>query len=173
MTTNRTPIGARRRRKLMLAQKNSLITGESGAESPAFRSDDARHEAWQRHRETLLKYCQGTRPAAWWDYEAPISFTSDRDYEGAVLFEAKLLADHESALLLKTWRERFEQVQEPWFDKVGFCTGTGWLMGETGRQAHYKWAGIPPKLVKKWAAERKRRDRTIAKLQADSQPPAA
>ena len=35
-----------------------------------FSSDEDRHEAWLAHRHEDLVSCPGTRPAAWWEYEA-------------------------------------------------------------------------------------------------------
>ncbi len=37
-----------------------------------FRSNKERRRYWQEHRDKLLQVVnQGTRPQAWWDYEAP------------------------------------------------------------------------------------------------------
>jgi hypothetical protein len=151
---------------LTIAQDLDLTIGNSGQLPPPFRSDAERRKAWQRHREVLLAQCQGRRPQAWWQYESPIPRPADRDYEAATLYEANLLSDRERELLLRKWHVRFEEVFTPWFERIGYFTGERWLMGEEGRQAHHKWAGIPPKLVRQWTLERKRHERTIAKLQA-------
>ena len=163
MVTNRTPLKSRRRR-LTIAQNLDLTIGNSGQLPPPFRSDAERRKAWERHREFLLAQCHGKRPQAWWQYESPIPRPADRDYEEATLYEANLLMDRERELLLRKWRIRFEETFDPWFERLGHFTGDAWLKGEEGRQARCKWAGIPPKLVRKWTAERKRRERTITKL---------
>src|SRR5262249_20063389 len=67
----------------------------------------------------------------------------------------------ELAELIPEWREEYEKANEPNFS---YCTGHGWLRGEAAKRAHYRWAGIPPALVKKWDAERRRRAKTIRKL---------
>jgi hypothetical protein len=158
MPTNRTPIN-RRRRRLSLAQQDSLSIG-----GPGFRDDAERREAWAQHRDVLLAHCQGSRPRAWWDYEAPIALPSDPDQQSAALYAANLLAERERNTMVALWRERFDMAQGPNF--VGFCTGDGWIDGDAGRAAHYRWAGIPRALIRKWTAERRRRERQIAKLQA-------
>ena len=79
----------------------------------------------------------------------------------------------------KHWREHFDHANEPgWY---GHCIGHAkkgdtfatWLHGEEGRRAHYKWAGIPHALIKKWTAEHKRRAKTIRKLEEPTVEPSA
>lgn len=89
---------ARPRRKaredrLTADQWDELCTGESGfTEASAFESEAERRGRWQRHREDLLRWWTrgpdapdppadrfwartpgepGTRPWAWWEYDAP------------------------------------------------------------------------------------------------------
>src|SRR5262249_46508302 len=76
------------------------------------------------------------------------------------------LSETELAEVIAEWREEYEKANEPNF---GYCTGHGWLRGEAAKRARYRWAGIPPALVKKWDAERRRRAKTIRKL---AEPPA-
>ena len=82
------------------------------------------------------------------------------------LFEMAELTETELAELMPEWREEYEKANEPNF---GYCTRHGWLRGEAAKRARYRWAGIPPTLLKKWDAERRRRAKMIRKL---AEPPA-
>jgi hypothetical protein len=55
-------------RKLSYAQHWSLFLGEDPFR-PAFASDAERRTAWELHRDEFGANV-GTRPQAWWDYEA-------------------------------------------------------------------------------------------------------
>ena len=69
-----------------------------------------------------------------------------------VLYEAGLLSDDELAELLPRWREFYEKAQRPGFF---FPLGPGrYLEGRAARQAQYRWACIPPDLVRGWDRER-------------------
>ena len=144
------------RRQLTIDQKFDL--------PGAFASDEARREAWEVHREYFMSHCRfGARPAAWWDYEAPIARPADRNYGPAALWEAGLLEPREREVCERYWRAHFEQSFEPHF---GICLGPGkWLKGEEARKRHWTTYGIPARLIKRWLAERRRRHRAIAKLQ--------
>jgi hypothetical protein len=37
-----------------------------------------------------------------------------------------------------------------------------WLKGAAAKRAHYRWAGIPSSLIRKWTEERQRREQVIA-----------
>jgi hypothetical protein len=128
-----------------------------------YRSEEARRAGWERHRERLLEECDdGWRPAAWWTYEAPrlgVLRPREREYEKATLWEAGLLYTEEAAALETRWREQFARAQAPDFQ---FCTGqdpkrncAAWLNGDAARRAHYKWAGIPRALIKRWTSKRR------------------
>jgi hypothetical protein len=148
---------------------------------PAFVSDAARRAAWERTRDYFLMsyaYQDGTRPQAWWDYDAPqlgVKHPRDYDYERAALWEAKLLSDEEVATLETRWREYFEQAREPdfWFClgiiKPGSTSAT-WLKGAAARRAHHRWAGIPHALIRKWSAERRRPPKTFRRLAETTRP---
>jgi hypothetical protein len=57
--------------QLNLEQYLELLLGPSGTAS-AFRCDDARRAAWQAHAPELLPMvAPGSRPWAWWQYDAP------------------------------------------------------------------------------------------------------
>jgi hypothetical protein len=154
MPTNRTPVSGRRRRHLTLAQRTSLILGATSAYQDAFGSDAERRAAWFRHRDYFLAMCRfGDRPAAFWDYEAPLAPPEDRAFKPAALYDAGLMEAAERNRVEKRWRARFEQSFEPHF---GVCLGLDakgqavWLNGEEARQRHYRQHGIPAKLVRKW-----------------------
>jgi hypothetical protein len=166
--TNRTPL-RRGRGDLSHREWISLDYGEHG-DRPAFGSDVERREAWDRHRERLLKACHlGRRPRAWWDYESPVRYPKNADYAVARLYEAGLLTDQELAVFTARWREEFEHAQDPNFEHcIGHAkpgdTFANWLSGAAARRAHYAWAGIPRELVKKWTSERRSRSKTIRRL---------
>jgi hypothetical protein len=169
MPTNRIPLH-RRRRHLTWAEEMSLEWGEAEHRMIAFRTDQERREAWERHRDYLMaKGDRGWRPQAWWDYDAPqlgVRRPRDREYDKAALWEAGLLTPEEVTELEADWRTHFEHASES--DWIGFCKGqkpgttqAWWLYGAQGRRAHYRWAGIPHALIQKWTEERKRRSKTI------------
>jgi hypothetical protein len=134
-----------------------------GAYAGAFADDEERRAAWEVHREFFMSHCRyGGRPAAWWDYESPIPLPED-GYGPAALWEAGLLEPREREDCERSWRGHFEQSFEPHF---GICLGPGeWLKGEEARKHHSTTYGIPARLIRRWLAERRRRDREIAKLQ--------
>jgi hypothetical protein len=145
---------------LSLWQRWSLTIGCCGDE---FDSDEERREAWERHRDELLAESRaGTRPQAWWDYEASIDQPADSDLETPALYKAGLLSDTEIAELMPLWRKWYEQAQAPDFQ---YCIGTAklgdtfasWIKGAAAKRAQYRWAGIPPAIIKQWNAERRKR----------------
>jgi hypothetical protein len=136
---------------------------------------------WELHRARFMtRFDWGIRPQAWWDFEAPkrrVQQPREYEYEKATLWENGLLTPAEIVQLEKHWREHFDRANEPgWY---GHCIGHAkkgdtfatWLHGEDGRRAHYKWAGIPHALIKKWTAH-KRRAKTIRKLEEPTVEPA-
>jgi len=169
MPTDRKPISRHLRHRLTGWEELSLEYGEARYHRPGFRDDDARREAWFRHRDWLMARCRrGRRPAAYWDYEAPDLRPDVYEYEKAALWEANLLAPEERSQLEAEWREEFEQAQAPDF---WHCLGPNEnLTGAAARRAWYQDRGIPRDLVRRWSAARRRRTRTISKL---AQPAAA
>ena len=151
------------RRQLTIDQKFNLSGGGYDYRD-AFASDEERRGAWEVHRDYFMSPCRlGARPAAWWDYEAPIARPADSYYGPAALWEAGLLEPREREVCERYWRAHFEQSFEPHF---GICLGPGeWLKGEEARKHHSTTYGIPARLIRRWLAERRRRDREIAKLQ--------
>jgi hypothetical protein len=108
----------------------------------------------------------GSRPEEWWAYEKQMPQPHDLGEERITLFEMAELTETELAELIPEWREEYERANEPNFS---YCIGHGWLRGEAAKRALYRWAGVPPVLVKKWDAARRRRAKTIRKL---AEPPA-
>ena len=102
----------------------------------------------------------GSRPDEWWAYERQMPRSRHND-EAAKLLEMGELRSEEKAEVMRYWREQYERALEPRF---GYCIGHSnpgdafalWLEGPAARRAHYRWAGIPRELVRKWDAERKR-----------------
>jgi hypothetical protein len=171
MPTNRTPL--RRRRDGLNADKEmELWLGQ--CLQPAFESEQERHATWVRYRNWVMaKFANhGRRPDAWWRYEAPVPRPRDRDLEPPLLYRLGLLSEDELAVLMFEWRAQFDKAQQSEFE---FCIGhkkrgdtfATFLEGSAARRAHYKWACIPPELVKQWSEERRRRTRT--NLQAHKQ----
>ena len=165
MPTERIPVSRHPRHRLSWWQELSLEYGEAPYHRPGFRDDDARREAWMRHRDWILaRYRQGRRPKAWWDYECPVPRPEDYESERAVLWEADLLAPEERVELEAEWREDFEAAQAPDF---WLCIGPGEnLSSAAARRAWYRDRGIPRELVRRWSAARRRRDRVVRKLAA-------
>ena len=68
---------------LNLEQYLELLLG-STCDASAFESDDARRAAWRTHATELMTMVDpGSRPWAWWQYdapEAPLPRESERDY---------------------------------------------------------------------------------------------
>jgi hypothetical protein len=160
MPTNRTPLN--RRRHLSHEEKMSLELGDAKGET-VFDNDQERREAWERNRDHLMARCSdGSRPDAWWHYDAPalgVRRPPRPEYEKAALWEAGQLTPEEATTLEREWRAHFDHANSPNF--FGFCTGYDrerhcaiWVKGEAARKAHYKWAGIPRTLIKRWTEER-------------------
>ena len=74
--------------------------------------------ARERFRHILMAQLEwGFRPAAWWDFDAPIRRPRDHDYDEAALWEAGLLTPEERTQLEARWRQHFNDANEP--DWVG------------------------------------------------------
>jgi hypothetical protein len=152
----------------------SLEWGEAPHRGVGFATDQDRREAWERNRDYLMERCgrNGFRPQAWWDYEAPrlgVRRPRNSEYSKAALWETGQLTLEEKATFEKFWRRQFDECNKPeWY---GHCIGhakkgdtfASWLRGEEGRRAHYKWAGIPRALLKRWTEQRAK---TIRKLKS-------
>jgi hypothetical protein len=148
-------------RDLSIEEEWSLTIG--GCWDSEFACDEDRRDAWERHRDDLLAESRaGTRPAAWWDYDATIPRPGGDDCQEPALYGAGLLSEAELAELMPQWREWYEQAQEPDFQ---YCIGTAkpgdtfgsWIKGAAAKRAQYKWAGIPRAIVKQWNAERRKK----------------
>ncbi len=79
-------------------QHQDLLLGRRGA----FRSERERRAAWAANRERLLESVNPcTRPAAWWDYEAPGGMKRDpHRSQDEQLYVLKALSREEISLLL-------------------------------------------------------------------------
>jgi hypothetical protein len=59
-----------------------LLTN-SDPESDVFESEEERYEAWLAHRDEFMEsHKPGSRPGAWWRYEAPEGAPDRADYRG-------------------------------------------------------------------------------------------
>ena len=86
-------------RVLNLEQYLELLLGPRGTAS-AFTSDALRRAAWRDHaRELLAVVDPGSRPWAWWEYDAP---------EPALPWEPELAYLERCKLLTDTERQRLE-----------------------------------------------------------------
>lgn len=85
------------RRPLTFPEKLELMIGPGIR--PVFPSDEARRQAWEDHREDILRAVnKTTRPWAWWEYEC----AEDReDDEIAQLKRLGEYTEEELALLAK------------------------------------------------------------------------
>lgn len=81
-----------------------------------FASEAERREAWERHREQVLAkpHNPGTRPGAWWKYDAPERPLQDEGQE-ATLYRLGLLTPEETVLLsrVKPWPPRQGTGRDP------------------------------------------------------------
>jgi hypothetical protein len=96
----------------------------------------------------------GRRPEEWWEYESKVPRPRDLGDAEILLYEMGELTEAEIAELMPRWRERYEQAHSPNFS---YCTGNSWLKGDAAKQALYRWAGIPPAIVRQWDDENNKR----------------
>ena len=83
---------------LSAEQYLELLLGARG-ESSAFDSPQARRAAWQAHRAELLRLVEpGSRPWAWWAYDAPEPVLP-RETDLVYLTRCRLLTQAERASL--------------------------------------------------------------------------
>jgi hypothetical protein len=95
-------------------------------------------EAWVRHREVLMSGVQtgfGSRPPGWWIHERGMRPPAHQARELWAMGELK---GGERERLLMQWRDDYDRANAMPGDRRGF----------------YRWAAIPPELVKKWDRER-------------------
>ena len=172
-----TPPPDRSRRSLNHWQQMFLIYGPDRRWADAFADEQDVCEAWNYHRTRILtSYRHGRRPWAWWALESGELRYPGYDKERQVLFEAGLLGEEEREQLVAHWRAHFVQAQQPGFM---FCvglsapnaTGATWLKGVAAKKAHYRWSGIPKRLIREWTAQHRRRGRTIRELETTAEHP--
>ena len=145
-------------------EKMELIYGPSPAQGSLFRDRQHLVSAWAACRDELLERANpGRRPAGFYEFE----FAGRRppyDTERSILWRMGLLTADEKVALEAEWKVEFATAQEPDFT---LNDGSGEILkGDCARLAHYRWADIPDKLVKRWEkAERRRRARQGAPLE--------
>jgi hypothetical protein len=152
------------------AQDMVLQYGADDRWSGAFANAQEHAAAWARSRDRLLMGCCGRRPAAWWQYEAGDLRYPGFNREKSVLYMARRLSEPEVAELETRWRAEFERA---WSAGFLYCDGAGPVFtGPVARKKHFRWADIPPALVKQWTAQRRRRNRTVRRLEKVAAEPA-
>lgn len=114
-------------------------------------------------------YGHGRRSHIWWQFEAGDLQYPGRDRERSVLYEAGLLTESESSVLVAQWRREFERAWRPAFF---YCEGPdAFFHGVVARRKLYRWADIPRALVRKWRSQRRRRSQIIRKLEEAAEHP--
>jgi len=150
--------------ELSAGQKMELIYGPNPSQGSLFNSREELVQAWTACRDELLERANaGRRPAGFYEFE----FAGRRppyDTERSILWRMGLLTADEKVALEAEWKVEFATAQEPDFT---LNDGSGEILkGDCARLAHYRWADIPDKLVKRWEkAERRRRARQGAPLE--------
>ena len=122
---------------------------------------------WRKHRDTIMQWAHpGKRPPEWWTYEKkkrrPV------EHETSTLFKMGELTKGELAELMPDWLAQYEKATAPGF---AYCvgqhpgtTGALWIEGTEAREAYFRWADIPPDLIRKWNADRRRSSPIVRKL---------
>jgi hypothetical protein len=140
-------------------EKMELIYGPSPAMGSHFDSREALQAAWAACRDELLGRANpGRRPQAFYEFEWPDPHRPPYVEERSTLWRRGMLTEAERVTLETEWKAAFWEAQAPDFS---LNDGSGELLvGDCARAAHYRWADIPDKLVKRWEkAERRRRER--------------
>ena len=142
-------------------EKMELIYGPSPAMGSCFDSREALQAAWMAVRDELLGRANpGRRPQAFYEFE----WDGPRPayaVERSTLWRAGVLTEAERVELEREWKMEFEAAQAPDFTLNDGSSEL--LVGDCARAAHYRWADIPDKLVRRWEkAERRRRERKSA-----------
>ena len=142
-------------------QKMELIYGPSPTMGSYFDSREALQAAWMAVRDELLGRANpGRRPQAFYEFE----WDGPRPayaVERSTLWRAGVLTEAERVELEREWKMEFEAAQAPDFTLNDGSSEL--LVGDCARAAHYRWADIPDKLVRRWEkAERRRRERKSA-----------
>ena len=124
--------------------------------------------AWEQHRDAIMARwgSHGRRPAGFYEFDWD-GHRPPYDLERSTLWRADKLTPEERVTLEAEWRAEFEAAQAPDFT---LNDGSGELLvRDCARAAHYRWADIPDKLVKRWEkAERRRRERRPTPLREET-----
>jgi hypothetical protein len=140
-------------------QKMELQYGP-GAQGSLFNSREELESAWAACRDELLERANpGHRPAAWWNFEAPVlglawpGYFRSRSY----LYERNVLSETERVALEREWAEEIARGYASNFTYIG---GPGEVLhGAVARRKHFEWADIPRELVRRWSVAARRRAR--------------
>jgi len=139
---------------LSAGQMMELQYGNNPSAGSLFGSREELERAWQQARERLLEGCRpGRRVMAWWEFESTVPYPGYGS-ERSALWRMGLLSADEKDTLEREWKAEFETAQAPDFT---LHDGTGILMGDCARAAHYRWADIPNTLIKRWSTAARRR----------------
>jgi hypothetical protein len=107
--------------------------------------------AWEKHRDFLMGGAatgHGWRPEAWWLYERNMEPPMPPYKQAAVLLEMGELKGGELERVLGWWRDTYDRAHDI----------------DGPRESHGNWEDIPPALVKKWDAERRKQHKQLARL---------
>jgi hypothetical protein len=122
-----------------------------------FKSREQLVEAWETHGPEIMARCApGRRPAIWYEMAAPpdlprVSYFHER----SALWKAGMLEPEEKAVLEAEWKLEFEKTCAEGFT---FHGGEGEILrGDAARAAAHVFEDIPPALLRRWEAARKRR----------------
>jgi hypothetical protein len=125
-------------------------------------------ECWRRHRKTLMSWsAKGHRPPEWWLYERNMECP---EHQEAALFAMGELRKAELSQTMAWWREQYDRARQPGFAhcighaKPGDMFAT-WLEGLPALRAHFRWAGVPRKLIQRWNAEHRRSTKLVRQLE--------
>jgi hypothetical protein len=89
-----------------------LLLGPGDAAS-AFASDESRRSSWRAHSAELMRLVDpGSRPWAWWEYDAPEP-VRPRESELAYLSRCGLLTETEQASLAQAGVQRSHATRNP------------------------------------------------------------
>jgi hypothetical protein len=157
------------------SQMMELWLGPNRSQGSLFSSRAELEAAWREHGAQVMAMWGrgGRRPQIWWELAAPALGLKWPGYfnEQSYLHDAGALAAEEKAELERQWKVEFERAQTPDFTLND--GGGEILVGDCARVAHYRWADIPDKLVKRWTAARRRRERQSAAPSAPQEEAAA
>src|SRR5262245_40120793 len=116
-----------------------LWLGPNPSAGSLFNSREELVQAWTEHRDEIMAQwgSHGRRPMAWWEFDAGALKHPGYDRERSTLWRAGHLTADEKAALEREWKAAFAEAAAPDFT---LNDGTGILVGDCARAAHYAWA---------------------------------